>query len=173
MALAKRQKAFVAIFFLGLVALVVDRVFLRPQGGAGKAAADSFAMYAVPISPAENSPSPSAEAQNPSVAERLGRVWPDREPNGVETRDPFSLGGSWLANTEVSSPAAADSAAAFARTHPLVAVAMNGRQSHALVNDRFLTLGDQIDGFTLVSVGAKSAVFERQGERVVLELLNK
>lgn len=173
MALGKREKAFAAVFVLGLGALAVDRVFLRPQGGAGTAAADAFATYGVPASPAEDTPSGPAEVQSPSVAERLDRVWPDREPNVAQVRDPFSLTGSWLGSTEAGASAAPDLLAAFAKTHPLVAVVMNGSQSQVLINDRVLTLGEQIDGFTLVSVSPKSAVFERRGERIVLELVSK
>jgi len=173
MALARRQQAFVAVFLLGLVGLVVDRVFLRPQGGPGTAAADSSDTYAVPFSPVKDAPSPSAEAQGPSVAERLDRVWPDREPNAVEARNPFSLTPLWLRSVGTGPAAGPDAAEVFAQAHPLVAVVMDGRQSYALVNDRVLTLGEQIDGFTLVSVGSKSAVFERRGERIVLELLSK
>ena len=96
MALAKRQKTLIAVFFLGLIGLGVDRVFLRPQGGPEAASADSSDSYAVPLSPAREAPSAAAEAQGPGVAERLEPIWPDREPNAVEARDPFSLAGSWL-----------------------------------------------------------------------------
>lgn len=173
MAFARRQKALIAVFLLGLVGLVMDRVFLRPQGGPGAASADSSDAYAVPLSPARTAPSPAAEAQGPGVAERLERIWPDRKPNAVEARDPFSLRGSWLGSTGAGSSASPDPAEGFAQAHPLVAVVVDGRQSYVLINDHVLKLGEQIDGFTLVSVGAKSAVFERQGQRIVLELLNK
>jgi hypothetical protein len=173
MALAKRGKTFVAIFALGLAALAVDRVFLRPQGGAEKASADAFAKYGVPASPAEKAASAPSEAQRPSVTQRLDRAWPDQEPNVAQARDPFSLTGPWLGSTETGPSAAPDPVTVFAKAHPLGAVVMNGPRSHVLVNDRFLTLGQQIDGFTLVSVGPKSATFERQGERIVLELAGK
>jgi len=173
MILARRQKVLVAIFVLGLVGLAADRVFLRPQGGPGAASADASDSYAMPPLPARNGPSAVAEAQGPGMAERLDRIWPDREPNTVEARDPFSLRGSWLGNAGTGSSAAPDPAEVFAQAHPLVAVVMDGQRSYVLVNDRVLKLGEQIDGFTLVSIGAKSAVFERQGQRIVLELLSK
>jgi len=170
MALAKRQKALIGIFGLGLLGLAVDRVFLRPQGGPGAASAETSEIYTVPTSPTDDAPSASEEAQSPSVAERLDRLWPDWEPNAVEARDPFSLTPLWLDNAQAGPPAVPDPGAEFAKAHPLVAVVMDGRQSHVLISDRFLTLGGQIDGYTLVSVGPKSAVLERQGEQIVLEL---
>jgi len=163
----------IAVFLLGLIGLVVDRVFLRPRGGPRVASADSPDSYAMPASPAQDGPSAVAGAQGPSVAERLDRLWPDREANGVEARDPFSLRGSWLGNAGTGPSAVSEPAQLFAQTHPLTAVVVDGQRSHALVNDRVLKLGEKIDGFTLVSVEAKSAVFERQGQRIMLELLSK
>jgi hypothetical protein len=173
MALAKRQKALIGIFGLGLLGLVVDRVFLRPQGGPGAASAETSEMYAVPASLADDAPAGSAEAHSPSVAERLDRLWPDWEPNAVGVRDPFSLTPLWRDSTPAGPSAAPDPGAEFAKAHPLVAVVMDGQQSRVLINDRLLALGGQIDGYTLVSVGPKSAVFERQGEQIVLELAGK
>ena len=66
-----------------------------------------------------------------------------------------------------------DAAARFIRTHPLAAVVVNGEESYALVDDQFLVPGQTVDGFTLVSVGDRSAVFEREGEQAILELANK
>ncbi len=173
MALTKRQKTLIAVFFLGLIGLGVDRVFLRPQGGPDAASADSSDNYAVPLSPAREAPSPAAEAQDPGVGERLEQIWPDRELNTVEARDPFSLAGSWSDGKATGPSATPESAEAFARAHPLAAVVVSGRQSYISIDDRILKLGEQIEGYTLVSVGTKSAVFERQGERIVLELLSK
>ncbi len=173
MALARRQKVLIAVFLLGLVGLVVDRVFLRPQGGPGAASADSSDSYAVPPSPAPGGPSATAGAPGPSVAERLSRVWPDREPNTVQARDPFSLTGSWLGGKATGPSAAPDPAQVFAQAHSLGALVVDGRRSNVLINDRVLKLGETIDGYTLVVVKAKSATFECQGQRVVLELLSK
>lgn len=172
MVLERRQKAFVATFFLGLIGLVMDRVLLRPQGPAETASAVASEAYAVPVSTGDPAASPP-ETQNPTVAERLDRVWPDQEVTDVNLRDPFSLAPLWQAGPAVDTPPAPDEATVFARTHPLVAVVMDGRQSYVLVNDRVLTPGDHVDGFTLVSVAAKSAIFERQGKQIVLELVSK
>jgi hypothetical protein len=172
MVLEKRQKVFIAVFFLGLIALVVDRVCLRPEGGPKHASASAFEQYGVPVSTADPVPEPPG-TRNPTVAERLDRLWSDQDVNEGSMRDPFSLTGSWQVSPPVDAPPAPDEAAVFAETHPLVAVVMAGQQSYVLINDRVLPLGEQIDGFTLVSVGAKSAVFERQGKQIVLELVSK
>jgi len=171
MALGKRQKALIAVFILGLMALAVDRVFLRPQGGAGKASGVEIGNSNLEVR--DSAAASPEEAQRPTVAQRLDRLWSDQDANDVGVRDPFSLEGSWLAGSVEGPADVPDPLAAFAKAHPLVAVVMDGRQSYALVNDRVLKPGDQIDGFTLISVGPKSAVLDRQGEQVVLELASK
>jgi hypothetical protein len=171
MVLEKRQKMLIATFVLGLAGLVMDRVFLRPQGGTKTASASAFELYGAPASTGD--PAPSPQTQEPTVAERLNRLWSGPEVNEVDARDPFTLTGSWQASPAADAPPAPDEAAVFAKAHPLVAVVVDGRQSCALVNDRVLAPGDRIDGYTLVSVGPKSAVFERQGKQIVLELVSK
>ena len=63
--------------------------------------------------------------------------------------------------------------AVFIGTHPLVAVVMDGEKSYAQVGEEFLVPGQTIDGFTLVRVGDRFAVFEHEGSQAVLELVNK
>jgi len=171
MVLAKRQKVFIAIFLLGLAALAVDRVCLLPQGGPKQASASAFELYGMVVS--SEDPVPEPAGQNATLAERLDRLWSDQDVNETALRDPFSLPASWQVGPVVSAPPAPDKAAVFAKTHPLVAVVMDGQQSYVLINDRVLPLGEQMDGFTLVSVGPKSAVFENEGKQVVLELVSK
>jgi hypothetical protein len=170
MVLARRQKILIAVFFLGLVGLGVDRVFLRPQGGPQAASADSSDSYAVPLSPVRDARPAAVESPGPNVAKRLETIWPDREPNDAQARDPFSWAGSWLAGKGSGPASGPDPAEAFVKAHLLVAVVIDGRQSHVLIDDRVLKRGEQIDGFTLVSVGPKSAVFEHGGQRATLEL---
>jgi hypothetical protein len=171
MALGKRQKALIGVFALGLAALAVDRVFLRPQGGAGKASGVERAT----VNPTARDPTVTSpdEAQRPTVAQRLDRLWSNPEANDVGVRDPFSLEGSWLAGSQEDPAAVPSPLTQFAKTHPLAAVVMDGRQSYAVVNDRVLKLGDRIDGFVLTSVGPKSAIFDYQGQQVILELAIK
>lgn len=171
MMLEKRQKMLIATFVLGLIGLVIDQVFLRPGGGPRTASADAFEQYGVPASP--EAPAPEPPSDQPTVAARLERLWSGSDVNDVETRDPFCLAGSWQASPTAGLPPAPDEAAVFAKNHRLVAVVVDGPQSCALVNDRVLKPGDPIGGYTLVSVGPKSAVFDRQGRQIVLELATK
>ena len=88
-------------------------------------------------------------------------------------RDPFSLPASWPDNGDGSGGKGLDAAATFIGTHRLTAVVIDGRESYAVLDDRFLVPGQSVDGFVLLSVGDRSAVFERDGRRITLELVDE
>jgi hypothetical protein len=172
MALTKRQKMLVTVFFLGLIGLGADRIFLRPHGGAETAIADPWELLVPPDAPRDDV-LPDAAAQDPSVAQRLSRLWSDPGLDVNNVRDPFCLPASWHGGSGDGAAAISDAAARFTRAYPLVAVVVDGHRSHALVGEHCLRLGQAVDGFTLVSVGPRSVVFERGNERVVLELVSQ
>jgi hypothetical protein len=163
----------IGIFLLGLAALGVDRTLLRPQGGAHAASADWSPPPAAAIEAANSAPVPPGEASAPRLAERLGRLAPEHPADLSQMRDAFALPGSWDAEPAADTKAPVSPIARFIRSHRLGAVVMEGPDSCVLVDDRFLRLGQQIDGFTLVTVGERSAVFERDGEQAHLELASQ
>ncbi len=169
MSLSKRQKTLSAIFLIGLVALVADRTILRPQGGPRAASAD-FLPAAVGVAGSSgNTPAPQ-QTPPATVAQRLNRLVSGQEAGSEELRDPFSLPPSWSDTTAGKEGRTTDASGGFARRHQFRALAVRGGQSGALVDDSFLIPGQSLDGFTLVSVGARSALFERDGKQVTLLL---
>jgi hypothetical protein len=172
MSMTKRQKTFLAIFSIGLVALIVDRTILRPQGGPSAASASSLAGSAESVLPSDNIPALTDEPQSPPLAERLNSLWSGQEADTEQVRDPFALPPSWSDTGGANGTTISDAAAAFVSGHQLTAVVIDGRESYALVNDQFLVPGQGIDGFKLISVGARSAIFEHGGTRATLELVD-
>lgn len=166
MTLTKRQKTLIGVFCVALVAVVAERVFVRPRGGPRAASADSPEEVVEAVPSADDQPG----AESPSVAQRLRDLAGGEEPNLAALRNPFSLPASWSPRTVQGSAAVPDAAARFVRTHQLTAVVMDGPRSGALIDNRFLVPGQVIDGFRLVSVADRSAVFEGQGRQVTLEL---
>jgi hypothetical protein len=170
MTLTKRNKTLLAVFCIGLLALVADRTILRPQGGPASASAsssdDSGRPLGSPLVP---------EDQQPEIdmADRLGALWPDREPDFEQIRNPFSLPARWFETAGNAEERAPDAVGRFIRTHRLTAIGVNGGESYVMVDDQFLVPGRHLDGFTLVSVGDRSAVFENRGLQAVLELISK
>jgi hypothetical protein len=173
MTLTKRQKTLLAVFVVGLAALVVDRTFLRPQGGAAAASASPFTPSDEQVSPVANIPVLEPQAGPTGLARRLDRLWPEKDVNPEQGRDPFSLASPWYDNVDANNLRAPDEVALFIGGHQLTAVVIDPRGSYAVVNDRLLIPGQSLDGFRLVSVGNRSAVFEQGTRRAVLELVNK
>ena len=169
MSFTGRQKTFLVIFFVGLVALVVDRTVLRPQGAPGAASADSFDPSDDAVLLSDNIPVLEGQARQ-NVVERLDLMWSEEGADFEQIRDPFSLPASWLDKVAADGQEMSDPAALFAKRHRLQAVVMDGGQSYALVDDRFLVPGQVIGGFVLLSVGDRAAVFQGGGKQVVLEL---
>jgi hypothetical protein len=173
MNMTKRQKTLLVIFFIGLAALTADRTFLRPQGGASAASADTLPPAQGSVLLSDNIPTLADQPARPGVMERLHRMWSNQDITVEQMRDPFSLPASWsdkVTNDTVRLP---NDAARFVRGHQLTAVVVDGRESYVLVNDQLLVPGQCIDGFTLVAVGDRSAVFEQDGIRAVLELVGR
>lgn len=169
----RRQKSLIAVFLIGLVALVVDRTLLRPQGGAAAASADADGSLGESVVLMDNVPVLEEEPPEPRLAERLSQLSTKDSVDFEQMRDAFSLPAPWFGDTTASTQAVMGPVERFARTHRLTAVVVDGQDSYVLIDDRFLGLGQQIDGFVLASVGDRRAVFERDGERACLELVNK
>ena len=175
MTLTKSQKVYVAILVIGAVALVIDRTLLQPeQAVAGAASALQYA-----ISPSARDPgdpgSPRSEGPAPrqvAIARRLEQIAEQRglDPTGVI--DAFRPSPMWLQLGEVPvGPVEAESLAErFRRAHTLTAVMGSGDEGGAIVDGRTLFIGRALDGFTLISVGQRSAVLESGDTRVVLSL---
>ncbi len=175
MTLTKAQRVYVAIMVIGLVALLIDRTLLQPeQATAGAAAALQY-----PISPSTRSPddpgSPRSEGPAPrqvAIARKLEQIAQQRglDPTGVI--DAFRPSPMWLALGEVPVAPVETGLLAerFRKAHTLTAVMGSGDQGCAIVDGRTLFIGRVMDGFTLISVGQRSAVLESGDTRVVLTL---
>ncbi len=181
MSLSKRQKILSAVFLIGLVALVADRTVLRPAGGprglGGRAPTgetEPVGPDPLPASGPGAGPSgrlPAAEATPPAtVAQRLDKLTSGKEAGSEALRDPFSLPLSWSDTTVGKGERTPDATEAFVQRHQFRAMVVRNGESSALVDDSFLIPGQSLDGFTLVAVGPRSALFERDGKQVILNL---
>ncbi len=167
MSLSKRQRILVAVFGIGVVALVADRTVFRPSGGPQAASAERRPVSTAGPGPA--APVPVTEQKPPAtVAQRLDNLVAGKDVGSEELRDPFSLPPSWSDITGAKPQTPVDPTGGFARRHQLKAVVVREGQSSALVDDSFLRAGQSLDGFTLVVIGPRSALFERDGLRVML-----
>lgn len=173
MTLTKRQKMLSAVFVLGLGGLVMDRTILRPQGGPQAASAGSLSTATGAVSASGNTPAAEEPPAPLGVAERLNRLSAGKETGPEELRDPFALPLSWSDSGAGAGEKTPDSMRIFVQKHQLKAVVVQSGESSALIDDKFLVPGQSVDGFTLVSVDQRSAVFERDGKQVILNLIVK
>jgi hypothetical protein len=173
MSLTKRQKMLSAVLLIGLGGLVADRTILRPQGGPRAASADSRAPSQSPVVVSGNVPVAEDPPARAGTAERLNNLLSGKEAGSDELRDPFSLPASWSDSAATNAERVPDTTGGFIQRHQLKAVVIQGGESCAQVDDSFLVPGQSVDGFKLVSVDHRSAVFERDGIRAVLDLAGK
>jgi len=187
-----RLAVFVALG-VALVALVVDRLVLAPSatGPQPAAAAES------PPGPAAAAPQPSAgpealtaaaetdpasTSDGPaSLASRLEAAAERFSLDPERLRDGFTPASSWLAELTEPPPSEAAEAApepetpspaeAFRKGHALTAVIMTRSGGSAVVNGRVVRMGQAVDGFTLLRLTRRSAVFaSKDGKEVELRL---
>ncbi len=109
---------------------------------------------------------PGGQAGLLSVAERLAAL----HPGPAAATDALRLPAAWERAVAAARVAAAhpgtpsaDEPDAFA---PQVSAVMTGgEQAGAKVNGAFVRVGEQVQGWTLVGVSARTATFERDGRR--------
>ncbi len=173
MALNKRQRMSMGVLAIGLVALVVDRIYVLPQSApAGQTAvAEDYTITATSETAAV--PPPVSAPAGLRAATKLETVWSDKNLRFDEPRDLFSLPPSWPRTREPEIQIAPTVAAVtvFAAAHKLEAITMDPQGRRALIDDRLLRLGEILEGFELVAIDKESVTFERDGQPVQLELV--
>jgi len=173
MALNKRQKMSVGVLAIGLVALLVDRMYVLPQSApAGQAApADEYTVTATADRAAV--PPPVSAPADLTVAAKLDAAWSDNNPHSDEPRDLFSLPSSWptTRRSQETPRPTVTAGSAFAARHRLEAITVDPQGKRALIDDKLLRLGETLEGFRLVAIDTESVAFERDGQHIQLELV--
>lgn len=177
MKLSKRQLVLVAGLVLALAAMIAGRLVRRSPTGPSKATAASpvASEKTVQGKPIANPPEPpqrTAAKPKDSLATRLDKLAVSQQLNLTSAPDAFRPPQAWMTEyvkqtVREPQPDAADK---FAQNHQLRAVMVSESGSRAVVDDRCLLVGRQLDGFTLVSVTQSTAAFESDDQRVVLKL---
>ena len=177
MAITAKQKVYGCVLGAGVAAFAADKVFLAPN----EAAAQSLpvAEYAITSLTSELDAARSdlaamalVPAESNELAGSLEAFAQTRSLDLTNIRDAFKPSTSWGGNELVIERrrAADDLAATFAQSHRLMAVMGAGPNGSAIINDKCLFIGQQIDGFRLASVGSRNAVLELDDAQVELEL---
>ena len=160
MDLSKRQKTLAALCVVGLVILVVDRL----QLGSGELGPETAQASFVPVdtTPAEAETMevlPEATGISKSrneLSNRLEAMAIRQDLANNSLRDMFQPSEAWLeqlgAHNSKPTIAAAPIEASFINGHKLQAVLVGKDGGSAIVNSTCLKIGQEFDGYKLVSI---------------------
>jgi len=104
-----------------------------------------------------------------SLAQRVNQVSRYRPGLLEDRRDAFKPSAGWV-GVDGSGSGLPTNADGFRAAYELVALMPKNRRPCAMVGGRTVFVGQTLDGFTLVEVGARSAVFESAAGRVELKM---
>lgn len=180
MAISSKHKIYGGVLGVGLIALVTDKAFLAPADAAAKdpvVAEYAVAPQASVLASARSeldllAPEATAKASN-NIIEQLNRIADAKELDLDNIQDAFEPSKAWQTTSDnvVQTTTTGDGPSSrFLRNHRLLAVMGNGNSPSVIINDKCLFIGQEIDGFTLFSVGDRVAVLKFDGLRVQLEL---
>ena len=180
----RKRNLYIAVLGLGLIAVAADQLFVLPdEASAGRPSGPITVTPAVPATtgavaaPVElaldtGATDPLAAARV-AIADRLDKVAQREGVDPTNVRDAFAPPAAWLQrDTGPTGPTGPtrSSAEQFREAHRLNAVMASGRDSSVIIDGRTLYIGQELDGFTLVVVRARSAVLVSKRETVELTL---
>ncbi len=178
MSITTKHKVYGCVLVTGLSVFAADKTFFGPSD----AAAQDSSVSEFGITTSSTSVLDAARrdltaladmpAEGSDIADRLAAVAEARSLDLSDVRDAFKPSPGWFGDDGTAQQQGLDGAAAatFVRSHRLMAVMAGGANESAIVDDKCLFIGQQIDGFRLISVGARNAVLESNGVRVELQL---
>ena len=177
MPISTKQKVYGCVLVTGLSAFAADKTFFAPSDAAAQDS--SVSEYAATSSTSvldaarrDLTALADLPTEGSHIADRLSAVAEARSLDLTDVHDAFKPSPSWLGDEGAVQPQnlGGTAAARFVRSHRLMAVMAGGANGSAIINDKCLFIGQQIDGFRLISVGARNAVLELNGVRVELQL---
>lgn len=152
---------------MALVSFVVDRVFfpseaLKPARAVASPAQPVAEQKAAAAGPAA-SPDPPLTPRLPVISERLKALATGEDLDPARVREAFAPSDEWLlvlsAPKVVAPLPQADLPAEFTRKHKLTSVLLAGSAGCAVVDGKIVRIGQELDGFRLVSLEPDCAVF--------------
>ena len=176
MELTKQQKVVGAVLVLAVAAFVVDRWVIGHEEDLAVASAPA-PRNAGPRKPAPRQAKPVAAAPEASLgnlaglATRLSFIAKNESLDGDAARDAFRAPGAWVGASRSATPDEMAVAARDFQNRRLTAVIMrNSGRGVAIVDQKTVGVGQSLDGFLLVAVKERSAVFRRGTQKVELRL---
>ena len=161
----RRSKILLAVTILAAVILVLDQMSGSKAPRSSGKAPDAPAVASVPGPTPPPTPSavPAAPTAVPTAAPRLAPPPPPDQPWGK--RDPFEIGTKWAP----SGPKGSDRFAGFRIT----GIVCTAQGCKAVVNDRVVRPGDDVDGARVVRITRSGIDLEKGGESRFIPVVQK
>lgn len=166
MKLSKQHQLYLGILGVAALGLIADRTVFKPS----EAVASTDEYLVEESEDGDDGVLPNtAAASGHSVAKRLQQFGQERQVNPLSVANVFHPAWRPVATAPTTAPVknpTQDGAETFMQKHRLTAVMganRSGASAYAIVDGKLLRIGQAQDGWTLVSVGSRSAVFESNG----------
>jgi hypothetical protein len=169
MKLTKERKIYAGLFVAAACALIGDQLF----SGSQPVPASAVAAIVASAEP-HKAAAPVIAASSPrsatlvGLAQKLRNLDHDQVLSASALSDPFQMPKGW---DNASDSPADNRVATFSQRHHVSALMVSGaRGGSAIIDGQPVRVGQSLDGFKLVEVSTKSAVFEwnKQVARLVL-----
>lgn len=176
MNLSRNQKRYAGILGACALALVVDRLFLAP-GEADAGEPGSPTATTTGAAPVTRDSLPVPAIPRKPLADRFATLAEERSIDLASMPDPFQVPAEWYPDehgtidpiVELDTPAVEE----FRKAHRLNAVMALESGGYAIVDGRRLRIGQEIDGFELMEIRARSIVLRSESHgHVELKLLD-
>ena len=181
--LTKRKKVLVAVLGTGMAALMADRAIgYGPTGPSQAGAAMTSQSVALSESASPTQPiqtNNTATLVDDSLATRLDNLRVKHQLVPSAARDAFCPSQPWLDELQPKEEEAKQIAVTssdevraqdFSRKHVLKAVVLVGNGGAAIIDDRYVPVGQEMDGFRLMSVDKHTAVLTFNTAQVTLRM---
>ena len=161
----RRSKILLVVTILAAVILVLDQMSGSKAPRSSGKAPDAPAVASVPGPTPPPTPSavPAAPTAVPTAAPRLAPPPPPDQPWGK--RDPFEIGTKWAP----SGPKGSDRFAGYRIT----GIVCTAQGCKAVVNDRVVRPGDDVDGARVVRITRSGIDLEKGGESRFIPVVQK
>ena len=179
MVLSRKRKVLAVVLGLAAMVLVADRLTSGP-GQTGPAQVKAAMAPGGSVRPVEGSVTnaggevagDACGLVDDSLATRLETFSREHNLEPLAVKDAFCAPQSWLADLKPDRPMSSTQVMAqdFVRQHKLTAVASFQNVGIAVIDDKQVRVGEELDGFRLLRVADRSAVFTSNGVQVKLTL---
>ncbi len=172
MAKKNSRKIYGAILAVALTSLVADRLFFGEGGSTPQqASASSQDVPATEAAVLHAIAEPVSQSDQATLAQRLKSLEGDFGLDISKFRDAFMPSKDWLGRGTDGEFTLETTGREFARLHQVTSILFIGDgKGSVIIDGQFVSVGQVIDGFTLIGLTDKTAVFQFAQETVELEL---